>query len=315
MYQTAKPLFMCCQTPLHAGRGDDLGVVDLPIQRERHTDFPKVEGSSLKGAFREAFATQNRSIKLFDESVQLEPGKSMNLVFGHPDRGDEHASAIGISDARLLLFPVKSLRGIFTWVSCPMVLSKFRRELQDVAQPSIGDFDDFDFETMTGQVSGSQLLINGGTTLVLEEFAIPATPSAEVTRLGEAFSNLLDLEVLPQKLAILSDESFRYFVKYTTEVITRIKIGEKGTVVAGPFNEEYLPEKTVLYTHITASRIFQEEKEQKGIFALTETDKTRGTTEAEKVAGYFKAGLPDIVQVGANATLAKGLLKTIKTHL
>jgi len=30
-------------------------VVDLPIQRESHTGFPKIEASSLKGAIRQSF--------------------------------------------------------------------------------------------------------------------------------------------------------------------------------------------------------------------------------------------------------------------
>ena len=55
MFKIARPLFLICETPLHAGSGDALGVVDLPIQRERHTGFPKIEASSLKGALRESF--------------------------------------------------------------------------------------------------------------------------------------------------------------------------------------------------------------------------------------------------------------------
>jgi CRISPR-associated protein Cmr4 len=55
MFQQTKTLFLVCETPLHAGSGDSLGIVDLPIQRERHTQFPKIEASSLKGALREAF--------------------------------------------------------------------------------------------------------------------------------------------------------------------------------------------------------------------------------------------------------------------
>ena len=55
MYKISKPVFLYCLTSLHAGSGSSLGVVDLPIQRERHTSFPKIESSSLKGAFREAF--------------------------------------------------------------------------------------------------------------------------------------------------------------------------------------------------------------------------------------------------------------------
>ncbi len=55
MYQHADPLYLICETPLHAGSGSDLGIVDMPIQRERHTGFPKVESSGLKGCLREAF--------------------------------------------------------------------------------------------------------------------------------------------------------------------------------------------------------------------------------------------------------------------
>ena len=55
MYKKAIPFFLICETPLHAGSGSDLGVIDLPIQRERHTTFPKIESSSLKGSLREAF--------------------------------------------------------------------------------------------------------------------------------------------------------------------------------------------------------------------------------------------------------------------
>ena len=34
MFKQAKPLFLIVETPLHAGSGSDLGIVDLPIQRE-----------------------------------------------------------------------------------------------------------------------------------------------------------------------------------------------------------------------------------------------------------------------------------------
>ena len=52
MYTLAKPLFFRTETPMHAGSGNDLGHI-VPIQREKHTNFPNVQSSSLKGAFRE----------------------------------------------------------------------------------------------------------------------------------------------------------------------------------------------------------------------------------------------------------------------
>ena len=49
MFKSAKPLFLIVETSLHAGSGSDLGIVDLPIQREKHTNYPKVEASGIKG--------------------------------------------------------------------------------------------------------------------------------------------------------------------------------------------------------------------------------------------------------------------------
>ena len=57
MFKKAAPFYFRTISSLHCGSGNDLGIIDLPIQREKHTSFPKVESSSLKGALREAFET------------------------------------------------------------------------------------------------------------------------------------------------------------------------------------------------------------------------------------------------------------------
>ncbi len=136
MFKQAVPFFLHVRTPLHAGSGDDLGIVDLPIQRERHTDFPKVEGSSMKGAIREAFreyvdvkALQQEFPAVKEASEFL---KALDLVFGpeDDDGANLHAGALGFTDARLLLFPIKSMRGVFAWISCPMVLETLQNDMQ-----------------------------------------------------------------------------------------------------------------------------------------------------------------------------------------
>ncbi|NMC60647.1 MAG: type III-B CRISPR module RAMP protein Cmr4, partial [Candidatus Methanofastidiosa archaeon] len=123
MYKIARPFFMIVETPLHAGSGTELGIVDLPIQRERHTEFPKIEASGLKGCIREEFEKSTGEIPVDDAK------KAISLAFG-PEEGDAHAGALGFTDARLLLFPVKSMKGVFAWVTCPKVLEKFRRDLE-----------------------------------------------------------------------------------------------------------------------------------------------------------------------------------------
>ena len=127
MFKTAKPFFMIARSPVHAGSGSDLGIVDMPIQRERHTGFPKIEGSSLKGAIREVFeeyldnnksnyASDKIKINVIAKEARLTEPKKFNeaiqMVFG-PDQDGDRAAALAITDARLLLFPVKSMKGVF----------------------------------------------------------------------------------------------------------------------------------------------------------------------------------------------------------
>ncbi len=45
-------------TALHPGAGGALGTVDLPVQRERHTHWPNIAGSALKGILRDACREQ-----------------------------------------------------------------------------------------------------------------------------------------------------------------------------------------------------------------------------------------------------------------
>jgi len=49
-------LYLFTRTPLHVGAGSSVGAIDQPIQRERHTGFPTIPGSSLKGVLRDTAA-------------------------------------------------------------------------------------------------------------------------------------------------------------------------------------------------------------------------------------------------------------------
>lgn len=297
MFKLTKPIFLICESPLHAGSGDDLGVVDLPIQRERHTGYPKIEGSGLKGSLREAFESK---IGKTDEKVFA--------AFGpESDAGSDHAGALAISDARLLLFPVKSVRGVFGWVTCRRVLKQFAKDLgrcsQSISSPTIDD------KNTTLVPSGSGLRINGTKKIVLEEYAFDTEESNEATAWAEWLSNAVfvdDLgywkEKLTKDLVILSDDDFRDFVELSTEVITRTQIdNEKGTVKDGAlFTEEFLPSDSVLYTLVLAShdyvgekKIFKDENATWSFFEST-----------------IESKLDNFIQVGGNATLGKGIIRT-----
>jgi CRISPR-associated protein Cmr4 len=306
MFQKSKALFLICETPLHAGSGDSLGIVDLPIQRERHTGFPKIEASSLKGALREAFEQK------FDDKE-----KDLNIItaFGRED-GETGAAALGFTDARLLLFPIKSAKGVFAWITCSRVLQQLQRDFKQLTIPlSISGVENsvlLDNECFTTHSTPSLLI--GKTTAVLEEYAFKNAGTKEITIANQSLGKWLAdklfgdtegvdywKEKLEHDILILKDDDFKDFVNLSTEVITRIKIDNKtGTVAQGQlFTEEYLPSESVLYSLVLASPEFSDKKDKK---------------TADENMKFFNDTLSDevknIIQLGGNATLGKGILRT-----
>ena len=120
MTQATAILGLLAQTSIHAGTGSNTGVIDLPIQREGHNGYPCVFGSSMKGALRNH--AENKYGKI---------NASVTYVFGPNTNGaSDHAGSLIISDARLLLLPVRSLTSAFKWVTCPDVLKRYQRDAQ-----------------------------------------------------------------------------------------------------------------------------------------------------------------------------------------
>lgn len=311
MYKIARPFFMVVETPLHAGSGTELGVVDMPIQRERHTSFPKIEASGLKGCIREAFENETGEITVGSKKVDSTNREdTVSLAFG-PEKGDEHAGALGFTDARLLLFPVKSMKGVFAWITCPKVLERFRNNLE---LAGIKDIHDIPKEKTAPK--DCQLFIKDNK-IVLEEYTFEVNKDNNGEGTCSKFAEWLSKTVIPSgneynywqekiknDVVVLQDDDFRDFVNLSTEVITRTKIdNETGTVQSGAlFTEEYLPSETILYSLALATPIFNNKK---GVF-----QKTNDKNEEYQVMEYFTKGLPEVIQIGGNATIGKGIVRT-----
>jgi CRISPR-associated protein, Cmr4 family len=216
-----KAVFYHVLTPMHIGNGTNLGLIDLPIQREVHTEFPVMPSSAIKGVIRASFE---------DEQKQ-------NDIFG---KTDEEGKVI-FTDGKILLFPVKSLKGVFAWITCYYVLERFKRD----TKIDIGDFKAV--EKDNALVSSDKIVIkdNNKYKLVLEEFTFNANVDKSLTKLKE----IIKCDIDQDKIAIVSDDVFKFFVKNYTEVNARIKIDqEKGTVQSGGlWYQELLPAETVFY--------------------------------------------------------------------
>jgi len=212
-----------------------------------------------------------------------------------------------------LLFPVKSLKGIFAWVTCPRVLEKFKAELLLCNDTK----DKKELKDLADKIptSGIENTISDLGTLgisgkvVLEEYAFTLTASQTVKYFADELNKHLQLEGLNQRLIILKNDEFTDFVKLHTEVISRIVLNDKGTT-DNLFNEEFLPAESVLYSLVLANPIFKKEDKDKGIFIAN-----NGKKDCENLMEYFRLGLKDVFQLGGDATLGKGITRTIKTLL
>lgn len=298
MFQIARPFFFICETPLHAGAGGGIGT-ELPIQREEHTQFPKIEASGIKGALREVFE-QN-----FKKAGKKVDDPDLVAVFGHPTDGDKNAGALGLTDGRLLLFPVRSRRGVFAWATCPRVLKRFERDLEvcvaNLAGQQTADLLAF-LKAMPKDkptVPPNGIIAKG--EVWLEEYSIAVDVNIETGAFATHLSGLIGISELPGQFVVIPDDYFSDFVQHCTEMHTRIRIDNDTHVVADGqlFTEEHLPAESVLYSLALAHPEFS---------------KTAGKNAAA-ILQIFENGLSQVVQIGGNATLGKGITRTIKTLL
>ncbi len=252
MFEACGLVFIYVDTPLHAGSGRGLGAVDLPIQRERTTDYPIVQASSLKGRLRA-------------EARGKLPDNELEAIFGPEiNRASDHAGALSVGDARILLFPVRSLVGVFAWTTSVDVLARFLREAS-MAGMRLG-------WSLPAEPAGDKALVSGnalqaGDSVVLEEFSfVSDTSQAETVRnIGQWLARYAlpqgpEYEywrtALPNKLCILPEDAFRDFVRYATEVHTHIRLDpETKTVQTGAlWTAESLPTDTLLYAPLLATQ-------------------------------------------------------------
>ena len=247
MTQANAILGLLAQTSIHAGTGSTTGVIDLPIQREGHNGYPCIFGSSMKGALRTRAETQygkdNHSVK---------------FVFG-PDTNNasDHAGAIMVSDARLLLLPIRSLTSQFKWVTCPAILKRFKNDAQRFGMNLT-----FTIPMVADTATTTPVLVpqqSANARLFLEEYRFD-TNVQDLTAIISAIASLMRADdaktVLEGQLVIVSNDMFAHLSQHATPVNAHIAIdSDTKTVRSGAlWYEETLPPETLLYVGLSATK-------------------------------------------------------------
>jgi CRISPR-associated protein Cmr4 len=244
-------------TPLHIGVGQGPGHVDLPIVREAHTNFPYIPGTSLKGALRNLEINQVARAR-GEKPSQVEERLTKNKfdqkeedilrlakIFGVAGEGAEEGKEVGagkvlFSDASIVLFPVKSAKGIFSLTTCPYAINRFF-ELLGVEQ-RVKDVPEGKVKVLS--TKDHRNLINN--KLLLEEFVFDVEEYEELKKFVELVGVFVG-EENKRRIVCVNDTDFMDFVSNYTEVQTHIKIDlDTGTADRGAlWTEEYVPAESI----------------------------------------------------------------------
>lgn len=260
-----KILTLFTRTPLHVGAGSSVGAVDQPIIRERHTKFPVIPGTSLKGVLADLFMEEGKDVTKVERKdkdgkvigydyVRIRGGNAWKLFGDNSNKnGEAFSGSLLVGESKLLVFPVRSAKGCFAWITCPTALNRFARDMGGgIPVPSFGKDD-------ANKVFPAEELILDGKAVVLEEYPLALAgplPPGLVAVLANLSGDAVWAE-LPSKLAVVSDELFQYFVENACEIAQHNRIDdESGTVADGAlFNQENVPSEAMFYCVINAKTI------------------------------------------------------------
>lgn len=280
MSTKAKVFWIHALTPVHIGVGQGVGFIDLPIMREKVTNWPIVPSTAVKGVVRDFYHGTIEN-PLYD------------IAFGKTDQ----AGSLVFTDARLVCLPVRSYFGTYAYVTCSLALRRLKRDLLTVGigenLPDIVDKENVRFG------KGSKLAHQG--KVYLEEYDLDASEDEEVEQWSEFIASSIfqgdDVwsRLFKERFAVVSDEMFDFLCETGTEVTARVKIDDDKKIVqqGALWYEEYLPAESILAGIVWCDRVFGEQNvsEDHVLHAICKKDLT--------------------LQIGRRASVGKGQIRCL----
>jgi CRISPR-associated protein Cmr4 len=217
---TTEVIGLLAETFIHPGIGQAAGAIDLPVARERTTSYPFIPGSSMKGALRDTVVADCK--RLFGQQ--------------------ENAGQLLISDARLLLLPVRSLTSPYVWLTCPYLIERFRRDLERAGKGEVA---------AVAAPSGDEKVLAAATgELFLEELRFEREgplPGGLAPAIGGLIADGEVRARLEKQIAVVTDTAFDWFAKYALPVQARNALDRQKKTSMSLWYEEALPPDTLMY--------------------------------------------------------------------
>jgi CRISPR-associated protein Cmr4 len=287
--ETTRIYWLHALTPLHVGVGSGLGYIDLPIMREKVTNWPLVPGSAVKGVLRDWHEEKKTDY--------------LDIAFGKA--GDEHANSgsLVFTDSRIVCLPIRSLYGTFAWCTSPLVLNRLVRDLKaaGITQPDCLVAEPGESQAWTPKET--KIKLEGAEEKIyLEDLDLDRQEHADAETWAEfigdsLFSDERWKSVFKERFVILSDKVFDFLCETGTEVNARVRIeDDKKTVARGAlWYEEALPAETILCGMVWCDRIFG----------------NNGTKiESKGLLDTYCTSVPNL-QIGGKATIGHGRVRCV----
>jgi CRISPR-associated protein Cmr4 len=285
---TTNLIFVHVVSPLHAGTGQGVGAIDLPIAREKATNIPYLPGSSIKGVLR-------------DLETDLEVQRA---VFGPPTaNASEHAGAAQFADARLLFMPVRSLAGTFAWVTSKLLLERYKRDANDVGLklPENAIPDPQGQTCVLSQGSSVKVQTANASKVYVEDLDLNASETPDATAWAEHIASQLFTDAnwqteFKRRFCVVSGDVMSFLLETATEVVARIALeDDTKTVKDGQlWYEESLPAESILVSLVLAS----------------DSRYDKQVLKADKILEAIHTRAHDkLVQIGGKANVGRGLCR------
>ena len=278
-------------TSLHVGAGRGAGAIDLPLVRERATQWPYVPGSGVKGVL----ASLHRAA----DAGSREGNNA--LAFGKPPPADnttdvsESAGSLVFCDARLLCLPVRSLIGTFAWVTCPLALQRLTDDWQRAGVKGLPALPSLATDKVACVPNLCQL--KHDNKIYLEDLDLQARNCQDTASwAGELATALaIDQASFKQRLVVVHNDVFQFLCTTALEVRARIGIDSASKTVkdGALWYEEALPSESILYGLVWCDKVFG-----------------GGTVTAEHLLKQYCQGEVTL-QMGGKASTGKGMVRAV----
>ena len=288
-------------TPLHVGAGKGVGFIDMPIMREKVTNWPFVPGSAVKGVLRDHFEQIRDGESDAAKKKKLED--HIKAAFGEAGNDPEsNAGSLVFTDAHIVCMPIRSLYGTFAYVTSRMVLARIGRDLEAAGgQKKQGIPVTKDEPVLTANTS--KLIHSGKIFFEDLDFAADSTSTGAEEwakyLAGKLFPNDANWqEMFKERFAIVPDDTFTFLAAQGSEVSAHIKIDDTRKIVkkGALWYEESLPAETILAGVAWCDRVYRQ-----------------GVTQKE-IDTTFCGSTPNNIQIGGKATVGKGRARCLFTQ-